>query len=34
MKKSSKLGEATFSEVFKFDMMTEREVVKIIPLEL
>ena len=35
MNNSSKLGEATFSEVFKFEMKNgEREVVKIIPLEL
>lgn len=32
---SLKLGEATFSEVFKFEMKNEEnEVVKIIPLEL
>ena len=35
MSASSKLGEATFSEVFKFEMKNgENEVVKIIPLEL
>lgn len=35
MNNSSKLGEATFSEVFKFEMKNGiREVVKIIPLEL
>lgn len=35
MKYSSKLGEATFSEVFKFEMKNgENEVVKIIPLDL
>ena len=35
MKSCSKLGEATFSEVFKFEMKNgENEVVKIIPLEL
>lgn len=35
MKDSAKIGEATFSEVFKFELANgEREVVKIIPLEL
>ena len=35
MSNSSKLGEATFSEVFKFEMINSvREVIKIIPLEL
>jgi hypothetical protein len=35
IKYSSKLGEATFSEVFKFEMRNgENEVVKIIPLDL
>lgn len=35
VKNYSKLGEATFSEVFKFEMNDgEVEVVKIIPLEL
>lgn len=35
MTSSSKLGEATFSEVFKFEMKNgTNEVVKIIPLEI
>lgn len=35
MKSFVKIGEATFSEVFKFEMKSgDREVVKIIPLEL
>lgn len=35
MKEYLKIGEATFSEVFKFEMASgDKEVVKIIPLEL